>query len=366
MANLKDFPSFSLGLTREFGHDVWGDVSNIARVINEGHDDHGVGGGIGRDANIDHISGSQHGGCSGVNGEQQVHDGGVDGGLDMVVPRVGSTFVCLAPRKANRPARTVLGSVRRSGVHSIASVPSLDLLDDVNFFKWVLKHEFLFPYTGQTVSRNDICSLAPWAEVSVGVIIAGSCILTCREHTNDPSTPTRVFASPFTTLNTTVLFKKIDKLKLTRFSEALVADFALGHYKIWGHVHLLFFPILQQNHLYLLCVDFKFERLEIIDNSASTQPTPVKYGDTLENVKLLLSECFTSVGEKFKSIVCDNLKTKRMPMTWRDTKNKVDYGMYLMRHMESYVSEAVKVLQNGIVGLLVVTDRNFRGYVCVI
>nr|GMD78931.1 ulp1 protease family, C-terminal catalytic domain-containing protein [Ipomoea batatas] len=278
---------------------------------------------------------------------------GVVGGPFTVVPRVGSTFVCLAPRKANRPARTVLGSVRRSGVHSIASVPSLDLLNDLNFFKWVLKHEFLFPYIGQTVSRNDICSLAPWAEVSVGVIIAGSCILTCREHTNDPSTPTRVFASPFTTLNTTVLFKKIDKLKLTRFSEALGADFALGHYKIWGHVHLLFFPILQQNHLYLLCVDFKFEWLEIIDNSASTQPTPVKYGDTPENVK-------------FKSIVCDNLKTKRMSMTWRDTKNKVDYGMYLMRHMESYVSEAVKVLQNGIVGLLVVTDRNFRGYVCVI
>nr|GMD82804.1 ulp1 protease family, C-terminal catalytic domain-containing protein [Ipomoea batatas] len=186
-----------------------------------------------------------------------------------VVPRVGSTFVCLAPRKTNRPARTVLGSVRRCGVHSIAFVPSLDLLDDVNFFKWVLKygsddlHEFLFSYSGQIVSRDDICSLAPGAE--------------------------------------------------------------------------LFFPILQQNHFYLLCVDFKFERLEIIDNSASTQPTPAKYGDTPENVK-------------FKSIVCDNLKTKRMPMTWRDTKNKVDYGMYLMRHMESYVGEAVKVLQNGIVG----------------
>nr|GMD80140.1 hypothetical protein Iba_chr13dCG10740 [Ipomoea batatas] len=29
--------------------------------------------------------------------------------------------------------------VRPSGVHSIASVPSLDLLDDVNFFKWELK-----------------------------------------------------------------------------------------------------------------------------------------------------------------------------------------------------------------------------------
>nr|GMD78924.1 uncharacterized protein LOC109189836 [Ipomoea batatas] len=73
----------------------------------------------------------------------------VAGVWGVVVPRVGSTFVCLAPCKANRPARTVLGSVRRSGVHSIASVPSLDLLDDVDFFKWVLK------YGSDDFKRND-------------------------------------------------------------------------------------------------------------------------------------------------------------------------------------------------------------------
>nr|GMD75364.1 uncharacterized protein LOC109189836 [Ipomoea batatas] len=100
-------------------------------------------------------------------------------------------------------------------------------IDQLVLFWWELKcgsddlHEFLFSYSGQTVSRDDICSLAAGAEVSVGVIIAGSCILTCREHTKDPSTPTRVFASPFTTLNTTMLFEKICKLKLARFSEAL-------------------------------------------------------------------------------------------------------------------------------------------------
>nr|GMD81456.1 uncharacterized protein LOC109189836 [Ipomoea batatas] len=103
----------------------------------------------------------------------------------------------------------------------------------------------------------------------------------------------------------------------------------------------LFFPILQHNHFYLLCVDFKTEPLEIIDNSASTEATQVKYGDTIENVKLLLSKYFTSVGEKFKSIICENLKCKRMSMKWWDTRNTVDYGVYLMRHMESYVGESV-------------------------
>nr|GMC46605.1 zinc finger BED domain-containing protein RICESLEEPER 2-like [Ipomoea batatas]GMC49030.1 zinc finger BED domain-containing protein RICESLEEPER 2-like [Ipomoea batatas] len=72
-----------------------------------------------------------------------------------------------------------------------------------------------------------------------------------------------------------------------------------------------------------------------------TEATQVKYGDTIENVKLLLSKYFTSVGEKFKSIICENLKCKRMSMKWWDTRNKVDYGVYLMRHMESYVGESV-------------------------
>nr|GMD82814.1 receptor-like protein 12 [Ipomoea batatas] len=200
----------------------------------------------------------------------------VDGRLFLVwVPH---PFVLLHD---NRTARTVMELIHPGGVHSIASMPSLDLLDDVNFSKWVLEygsddlHEFLFSYSGRTMFK-----------------------------------------------------KKIAKLKLGKFSEALGADFALGPYKTWGHVHLLFFPILQQNHFYLLCVNFKSERPEIIDNSGSTPPTPVKYGDTPENVK-------------FKSIVCENLKTKRMPMKWRDTKNKVDCGVYLMRHMESYVGQGV-------------------------
>ncbi|XP_031106314.1 uncharacterized protein LOC116010962 [Ipomoea triloba] len=144
-------------------------------------------------------------------------------------------------------------------------------------------------------------------------------------------------------LNTALLFKKkkIDRLKVARFWEALGADFALGPDRSWGDVHLLFFPILQLNHFYLLCVDFKTERLEIIDSSASTEATRVKYGDTPENVKLLLTEYFASVGEKFKSIICENLKCKRMPMKWRDTGNEVDCGVYLMWHMESYVGERV-------------------------
>lgn len=45
----------------------------------------------------------------------------------------------------------------------------------------------------------------------------------------------------------------------------------------------LFFPILEKEHYYLLCADFETGRLEIIDNSASTESTVNKYGDTIDN-----------------------------------------------------------------------------------
>nr|GMC73617.1 zinc finger BED domain-containing protein DAYSLEEPER-like [Ipomoea batatas] len=52
--------------------------------------------------------------------------------------------------------------------------------------------------------------------------------------------------------------------------------------------------------------------------------------------KLLLHEYFKRVGEPFKAGLCMNLVTKRMQMKWRDNRNKIDCGAYLMRHMESY------------------------------
>nr|GMC53230.1 paired amphipathic helix protein Sin3-like 2 [Ipomoea batatas]GMC53231.1 paired amphipathic helix protein Sin3-like 2 [Ipomoea batatas] len=58
----------------------------------------------------------------------------------------------------------------------------------------------------------------------------------------------------------------------------------------------LFLPILQHEHFYLLCVDFVSKRVEIIDNSTSTEPTPVKYGDTPENVCSMLIELCSADG----------------------------------------------------------------------
>nr|GMD01987.1 Peptidase C48, SUMO/Sentrin/Ubl1 [Ipomoea batatas] len=158
---------------------------------------------------------------------------------------------CGAPLKAVRPVRPALVPVRSVGIGSSSPSTSAAVLDDSHFAKWVIEFggdaldEVLFSYSGRIARRVDLRSLAPGVEVTVAVINVWSCILNYRERSKAPSAPARVFASPLTTL---------------------------------------FFPIVESKRFYLLCVNFETERLEIIDSSASTEATALKYGDTPDNV----------------------------------------------------------------------------------
>nr|GME19813.1 uncharacterized protein LOC109189836 [Ipomoea batatas] len=232
---------------------------------------------------------------------------------------------CGAPLKAVRPVRPALVPVRSVGIGSSSPPTSAAVLDDSHFAKWVIEFggdaldEVLFSYSGRIARRVDLRSLAPGVEVTVAEINVWSCILNYRERSKAPSAPARVFASPLTTLNTVVglQLNEVDSERVAWFAGSLGADFALTPYKQWSHVNLLFFPIVESKRFYLLCVNFETERLEIIDSSTSTEATALKYGDTPDNV------------------------TKRMPMKWRDSRNTIDCGVYVMRHMESFFGESV-------------------------
>lgn len=54
--------------------------------------------------------------------------------------------------------------------------------------------------------------------------------------------------------------------------------------------------------------------------------------------KDMLSEFFRPISPA-KITMCACVEGKRMQMSWRDSKNKIDYGVYLMRYMEMYVGQ---------------------------
>lgn len=54
----------------------------------------------------------------------------------------------------------------------------------------------------------------------------------------------------------------------------------------------------------------------------------------------MLSEFYNKVHNG-RSILCAGLVPKRMQMAWCDSRNKIDCGVYLMRHMESFLGQGV-------------------------
>nr|GMC79942.1 ulp1 protease family, C-terminal catalytic domain-containing protein [Ipomoea batatas] len=62
----------------------------------------------------------------------------------------------------------------------------------------------------------------------------------------------------------------------------------------------------------------------------------------------MLQEFFTK-SHPGRSILCAGVEPKIMQMPWRDVNNKIDCGVYLMRHMETYTGQAVSAWDCGLV-----------------
>nr|GMD42346.1 zinc finger BED domain-containing protein RICESLEEPER 2-like [Ipomoea batatas] len=66
----------------------------------------------------------------------------------------------------------------------------------------------------------------------------------------------------------------------------------------------------------------------------------LNYGESPVGMKDMLSEFFRLISPA-KITMCACVEGKRMQMSWRDSKNKIDYGVCLMRYMEMYVGQGV-------------------------
>jgi len=62
----------------------------------------------------------------------------------------------------------------------------------------------------------------------------------------------------------------------------------------------------------------------------------------------MLSEFFMKI-HLGRPVLCAGLVPKRMQMAWRDVRNKFDCGVYRMRHIETFMGQAVSRWDCGIV-----------------
>nr|GMD36179.1 E3 ubiquitin-protein ligase MBR2-like [Ipomoea batatas] len=120
-----------------------------------------------------------------------------------------------------------------------------------------------------------------------------------------------------------------------------------SNYGTW-QLKKICFPIFHREHYFLLCFDFPNYRYEIIDNMSAPTAKKLKYGESIEDLKNMMFEFYRTISPR-RSILCAGVDGKRMQMEWRDSKNKIDCGVFLMCHMETYLSQGVKKWDCGLI-----------------
>nr|GME15878.1 uncharacterized protein LOC109175178 [Ipomoea batatas] len=185
--------------------------------------------------------------------------------------------------------------------------------------KWVLENpnpdiRELFRFQSRVILWEDMLLLKPNAEIPTSIIDAWAAILNDNEEDRLSS---RFFASTWTTLYTVVDPLGEEDERFKKFSDNYLVDKSFAVETQWKNIQHFLFPIIASQHYYMIHFDPLCERFEAIDNSSKVCKTDDKYGIV-------------------PTTLIAKLKLKRIKMSWRDNKNKVDCGVFLMRHMETF------------------------------
>ncbi|KAK1396384.1 hypothetical protein POM88_006247 [Heracleum sosnowskyi] len=208
------------------------------------------------------------------------------------------------------------------------------------------RKENLFEWNGRMCTKAHFQSLQDIKMVMSTVIDSWTYLLNENEILKADSSPLRLFMTTETTYGPL----KIDvgggsySSKIGRYAAfddnmdiviKMVNEMHNKHYEV-KDFDMFVFPIFNAAHFYIICYNMKKTRLEIIDNRVQTAGVEETYGDLTAK----LHDCFChwiSIYDLPKKDVIFNLKPRVQRMGWQTEMNSVDCGIFVMRHMETYM-----------------------------
>nr|GMC71284.1 uncharacterized protein LOC109158994 [Ipomoea batatas] len=95
--------------------------------------------------------------------------------------------------------------------------------------------------------------------------------------------------------------------------------------------------VLRHGHYFLICINVKASKLEIIDNKSLVSGVTMKdkYGDCTTLLVTALKE-YLALGSSALFWKVDELTEEVVDMSWKESENYIDCGLFVMRHMETY------------------------------
>nr|GMC67043.1 uncharacterized protein LOC109155623 isoform X2 [Ipomoea batatas] len=107
---------------------------------------------------------------------------------------------------------------------------------------------------------------------------------------------------------------------------------ASSYLAIWINIY----HDIHERQYYVMNINAKNRRFDIIDHSSSQPSNKAKYGDALENLLV-------------RAMLLRNIKPKGMQMAWRVSTNKHDSVVYSLQHMESFLGQEPRGWNCGLV-----------------
>ncbi|KAJ0614128.1 putative Ulp1 protease family catalytic domain, papain-like cysteine peptidase superfamily [Helianthus annuus] len=107
---------------------------------------------------------------------------------------------------------------------------------------------------------------------------------------------------------------------------------------------IVFFPILEHKHFYLVVFELRDPGIYVIDNDKARQGQLIEdsvyylHKDTAYKIKDMFVQYLREVGNPRADDI-EYCNIQRMPVPWATTANTTDCGVFLMRHMECYMGK---------------------------
>nr|GMD88160.1 uncharacterized protein LOC109158392 [Ipomoea batatas] len=103
---------------------------------------------------------------------------------------------------------------------------------------------------------------------------------------------------------------------------------------------LIFFPVLRHGHYFLICINIKASKVEIIDNRSLVRGVTMKdkYGDCTTLLVTALKE-YLALGSSALFWKVDELTEEVVDMNWKESENYIDCGLFVMRQAYGNILE---------------------------
>ncbi|KAK1431991.1 hypothetical protein QVD17_08837 [Tagetes erecta] len=202
--------------------------------------------------------------------------------------------------------------------------------------------------------QKEFRSLEPCETILNNVVDCWAIVLNNEETKRAPDSPYRLFMTTGVISNVMLTNNKLkasDRLALFMENTKSVV-FVDNIDKEMLIVDIVMFPILENGHYYLVCFDLKKGTFEILDNmeksnvGVANEKSFIKK-DTVVKVKEIFLMYLYHVGHKG----CQGIRLAKpviKKLGWSTKSNVVDCGVFLMRHMETYMGSKLKKWKCGL------------------